>query len=80
MLLPGTDFLPGTEFPPGITEQDFAHVPLKRREDAFGEAWVAHLEGKTVEQVRTRLDTYCKAEYRYERDNITNHEAGQGTG
>ena len=33
-------------YPPGTDAETFQRIPLRRREDAIQEAWLAHLEGR----------------------------------
>ena len=51
------------EFPPGMTEADLLLVPLRHREDALQEAWLAHLEGRNP---RLAARAYGKRERAHE--------------
>ena len=57
-------------YPPGTNEQTFAEIPLRHREDAVQEAWVAHLEGRDP---LLGARAYLKREMRheYEKPNFT---------
>ncbi len=51
-------------YPTGMSAGDFMRIPMRHREDAIQEAWVATLEGKDARKV---VHAFAAREQRHER-------------
>ena len=54
-------------YPPGLTHAHVSRIPMRFREDAIQEAWVAHLEG--LDPIRA-MDRYAQDELRHEKRQV----------